>query len=147
MDSIFDKPSESPGFLLWQVTNTWQKHIRHALQRVDLTHVQFVLLASCWWLSGQNERMGVTQVQLAQHAKVDVMMTSQVLRTLEKKNYIKRTPHPKDTRANLITLTTQGERIVSQAVKIVEEADLAFFSKLENELPRFVRLLNRLVDE
>ena len=41
---------DSPGFLLWQVTNKWQAAQRAALKPFGLTHVQFVLLASLTWL-------------------------------------------------------------------------------------------------
>ena len=43
-------PQNSPGFLLWHVTLRWQRDIAAALAPLDLTHVQFVLLASTWWL-------------------------------------------------------------------------------------------------
>ena len=43
-------PERSPGFLLWRVTLAWQRRIRAALAHHELTHVQFVVLASLWWL-------------------------------------------------------------------------------------------------
>jgi hypothetical protein len=49
-----------------------------ALAPLDLTHVQFVLLASTWWLNEQGARP--TQVELATQAGADVKMTSQVVR-------------------------------------------------------------------
>ena len=41
----FESPDDSPGFLLWQVTNLWQRRIRAALEPLGLTHVQFVFVA------------------------------------------------------------------------------------------------------
>lgn len=84
-DKIFsvDTPEESSGFLLWQVTNLWQRELRKALEKYDLTHSQFVLLASILWLSLKKEN--VTQVLLSTHTKIDPMTTSTVLRTLQKK--------------------------------------------------------------
>ena len=49
-DFIFEKPEESTGFLLWQVTNLWQREIKKALEKYGLTHSQFVLIASMYWL-------------------------------------------------------------------------------------------------
>ena len=46
----FSGPDDSPGFLLWQVTNRWQAAQRAALKPHRLTHVQFVLLATLTWL-------------------------------------------------------------------------------------------------
>src|SRR3954447_5865618 len=82
---------ESPGFLLWQVTNRWQAAQRAALKPFGLTHVQFVLLASLTWLEGDGP---ITQRRLAEHAASDPMMTSQVLRLLERRGLVSRTPHP-----------------------------------------------------
>jgi hypothetical protein len=48
-------PSESPGFLLWHATLRWQRGIAQALAPLDLTHVQFVLLACTWWLNEEGQ--------------------------------------------------------------------------------------------
>ncbi|WNR44125.1 MarR family winged helix-turn-helix transcriptional regulator [Paenibacillus roseipurpureus] len=145
MSSEFNNAEESPGFMLWQVTNLWQKAIRNALDPFELTHPQFVLLFSCKWLNEKNDDTGITQVQLAQHAQMDVNVTSQVLRTLEKKGYIERRPHPTDSRANIISVTKTGDEIASQAVQAVEREDRAFFSGLGNETGQLNQLLRQLV--
>ena len=44
-------PGESPGFLLWHTTMRWQRSMAAALHPLGLTHMQFVLLASAWWMS------------------------------------------------------------------------------------------------
>jgi hypothetical protein len=82
-DFIFDTADASPGFLLWQVTNIWQRGIRKILDPYNITHTQFVLLASIHWLT--IHKMEVTQRVVSNHTKVDPMTTSTVLRTLEKK--------------------------------------------------------------
>src|SRR4051794_3311958 len=61
----FAGPDESPGFLLWQVTNRWQQAQRATLKAHDLTHVQFVLLATLSWQAADGP---VTQKQLADAA-------------------------------------------------------------------------------
>src|SRR5882762_8526795 len=86
-----DKPEDSSGFLLWQVTNLWQREIKKALEQYDLTHSQFVLLASTHWLTLQKK--DVTQVLLSVHTKIDPMTTSTVLRTLQAKGLLKRKEH------------------------------------------------------
>ncbi len=73
---------DSPGFLLWHATLRWQRAVAAALRPLGLTHVQFVLLAGGWWLS-QGDRWP-SQRELADHAGTDRMMTSQVVRTLER---------------------------------------------------------------
>src|SRR3546814_15453085 len=49
------RPENSPGFLLWQVTNQWQRRLRATLEPLGLTHVQFVLLAG---LRSEERRVG-----------------------------------------------------------------------------------------
>ena len=102
----FSGPEESPGFLMWQTTMSWQRVINSVLAPLDLTHVQFVLLACASWLSSGGST--INQAQLAAQARVDVKMASDVLRKLEAKNLIKRISDPIDTRAKLIEVTKTG---------------------------------------
>jgi len=126
---------DSSGFLLWQVTTLWQRGIKKALDNIDITHPQFVLLASLLWLSRQKE--SVTQIDLSQHSKIDPMTTSTVIRTLERKGLIERQEHHTDTRAKAITLTGNGVKVTRQAIKIIEKFDTAFFSSLGGKIPEF----------
>ncbi|WP_317970708.1 MarR family transcriptional regulator [Paenibacillus sp. CCS19] len=123
----------------------WQKEIRRALEPLELTHPQFVLLFSCKWLN-EKQPDGVTQIQLAQHAKVDVNVTSQVLRSLEKRGLIARTPHPSDTRANAITVTKAGDELAVSAVKIVEAVDRSFFASLGDDRSQWNAMMLQLMD-
>ncbi len=124
----YDKSEDSPGFLLWQVTNLWQREIRKVLEPMDLTHAQFVLLAVTYWLELHGEE--TTQIKIADRAKTDPMTTSTVLRTLEGKKWVKRIPHGSDTRAKLVQTTSEGQKILKDAVKKVEDFDEDFFSIL-----------------
>jgi MarR family transcriptional regulator, organic hydroperoxide resistance regulator len=134
---------ESTGFLLWQVTNLWQREIKKSLEQFDLTHSQFVLLASVLWLSATED--SVTQIALSQHTKIDPMTTSTVLRTLQAKGLLARQEHPTDTRAKTIHLTKEGERIVKKAVKTVEKFDADFFASIENTAGEINNLLLALI--
>jgi MarR family transcriptional regulator, organic hydroperoxide resistance regulator len=141
LSSAFDAAHHSPGLLLWQLTNTWQAAQRAALRPFDLTHVQFVLLASLTWL---NSDTPVTQRELATHAHTDPMMTSQVLRTLEAKGLIVRGPHPTDARARALTATPRGAELANAANAKVEAVDHAFFARLGDQQPRFTAMLKEL---
>ncbi|MFC9289311.1 MarR family winged helix-turn-helix transcriptional regulator, partial [Streptomyces sp. NPDC057052] len=99
-------PGDSPGFLLWHATLRWQRDIAAALGPLDLTHVQFVLLACTWWLNGRGEHPN--QLAVARQAGTDVKMTSQVLRALEAKGLIQREVDPADTRAKRLRVTDAG---------------------------------------
>jgi DNA-binding MarR family transcriptional regulator len=124
----FDDADRSPGFLLWRVTNRWQVVIRRTLQPYDLTHVQFVLLATLAWLPTSP----VTQRTLADYAHTDPMMTSQVIRALEARALVRRELHPDDARARAVSITPKGVRLVNRANTAVEAADEQFFGPLDN---------------
>lgn len=123
--SRFAVPENSAGYLLWQVTHLWQRQVEVALAALDITHLQFVLLAGIGWLTRNGELL--TQVQLAEFCKIDVMQISQVARKLEMKKLVKRSAHPTDTRAKVLTLTPTGTTTLRQALPLIEHLDAAFF--------------------
>ncbi|PBC76066.1 MarR family transcriptional regulator [Streptomyces sp. TLI_235] len=139
--SGFTDADESPGLLLWQVTNRWQAAQRAALKPHGLTHVQFVLLASLSWLQADGP---VTQKQLADHAATDPMMTSQVLRALESRGLVHRLPHPHDRRARALAATDEGRALADRAVAAVEACDRAFFEPLGEDAGTFTTALRSL---
>ena len=142
---IFEVESaeDSPGFLLWQVSSLWQRQINAGLKPFGLTHAQFVLLASLAWLV--NDERALTQVDLASHAKMDVMMASNVLRTLEEKGLVLRNAHPTDTRAKSLSITSKGLELAGQVVQVVEGIDRDFFDPLGAGVAGFNQQLLKLL--
>jgi DNA-binding MarR family transcriptional regulator len=138
----FDRADDSSGFLLWQVTTLWQRGIKKALTKHNITHAQFVLLASLLWLSKQEQE--VMQIDLSSHSKIDPMTTSTVLRTLQSKGFVARQEHATDTRAKVVVLTPKGIAITKQAIKTVEQFDKEFFSILGGRQQEFNKLLVKL---
>jgi len=138
-----ENASQSSGFLLWQVTALWQRRIAWALRSIGLTQVQYALLASLLWMS--RTQRTITQAMLARHTKLDMMMTSQVLRTLESRGLLERNPHPTDTRAKVLGLTKEGRKLARRAVPVVEGVDREFFGALDAQLDRFNRSLLSLI--
>ena len=136
----YDSADESPGLLLWQVTNRWQAAQRSALKPFDLTHVQFVLLACTFWLNDQG--LAPNQATVAEQAGTDVKMTSQVIRTLEAKGLITREVDPADTRARRLRVTEAGADLAPRAMAAVEAADAAFFDPVAR--PDALSMLSRL---
>ena len=132
-------PAESPGFLLWHVTLRWQRAIAAVLAPLDLTHVQFVLLACTYWLTGQGQTPN--QLGVATQAGTDVKMASQVLRKLEDRGLIQRRIDQRDTRAKTLSMTRRGTSLAIKAIKVVEEADAQFFDSCP---PAFAQALRQL---
>ncbi len=123
-------PEDSPGFLLWHVTLRWQRTMVAALAPLDLTHVQFVLLATMWWLNSRGQ--DPNQLSLARQAGTDVKMTSEVLRKLEAKGLIVRAVDTADTRARRLRVTSRGAELAVRALVVVETADAEFFQGAED---------------
>ena len=138
----FDAAHNSPGYLLWLMSNKWQAQQRLALKPFDLTHVQFVLLACLVYAPNDKS---LTQIQLAERAQTDPMMTSQVLRRLEAKGLVQRTSNVQDKRAVSLEATTQAIELVDQAMVAVEAVDRDFFGVLDTEAPNFVAMMRQLV--
>jgi len=141
----FKKAEDSPGFLLWQLTMLWQRTTKRELDKLDLTHTQFVLLTTLAWLSKTSD--SVTQVDIANHSKTDRMMVSKVLRTLEEKGLLGRQEHATDTRAKSVSLTPNGESILQKALATVEQVDIDFFSKLGDQEAAFKAAMLKLIQE
>lgn len=137
--------SDSTGFLLWQVTNLWQREIKKALAPFGITHSQFVILASIHWMT--LHKTEVTQIALSAHTKIDPMTTSTVLRTLQEKKLVQREEHATDTRAKVVVLTDAGKKLIKQAVVAVESFDETFFRVLGSKTAAFNQKLQQLLQQ
>jgi DNA-binding MarR family transcriptional regulator len=137
-----ETPTLGPGFMLWQITNGWQRVIRAALAPTGLTYVQIVLLA------GLRDKLAeggpVSQAALAQALGADPMMTSQVLRTLENAGLLKRERNPADTRSRLLSLTADGRARLAAALPLLAAVDREFFDVLGRREDKFLKAIRRL---
>lgn len=134
----------STGYLLWQTSNMWQRGMRAALDPQGLTHVQFLLLAGLQDL--RNAGIDATQVKLARHVGTDVMMTSKVLRSLEKRRLVGRKTSQNDLRANALVLTAAGEKTLQKAQSAASAADKSFFRHLLLKADKFGDNLEALLE-
>lgn len=139
----FSGPGESPGFLLWKVSNAWQRRQRAALEPFGLTHSQFVVLAVAAWFG---EAGPLTQARLSDLSGVDPMTTSQLVRTLEERGLLKRDRHPDDPRAKSIVIQEAGREKARAALVAVEATDAEFFKPVSEEERRLVLLLSALAE-
>ena len=129
MTRFAEGPGVSPGFLLWHTTMRWQRAMASALHPLEITHVQFVLLASAWWMSAHS---APNQVQLAAQAGTDIKMTSEVITRLEAKGLVTRGVDPTDARAKIVSVTPAGAALAQRAIAVVEEADAEFFGRADS---------------
>ena len=128
-----------------RVYNKWHSMIKKELKKMNLTHPQFVVLASLAYLSQDSNE--VTQVMISKLSGIDVMTVSQILNLLEKNDFVKRKEHSKDTRAKAVILNKKGEEALQKAVPLVEQIDEIFFEKLDTDEEQFKHFLARLNEE
>jgi len=140
-----DNSEKSTGLLFMRVYNKWHSMIKKELKKMNLTHPQFVVLASLAYLSQDSNE--VTQVMISKLSGIDVMTVSQILNLLEKNDFVKRKEHSRDTRAKAVILNKKGEEILQKAVPLVEQIDEIFFEKLDTDEEQFKHFLVRLNEE
>ena len=139
----FSQAEDSPGFLLWQVTTTWQRLIRGALHSYNISHSQFVIMAVIRWFE-KTEQIP-TQVLIGDFSKLDKMTISKSLKKLASEGYILRATLKEDTRTKCSWLTEKGRELVGKLVPMVEKIDEEFFGILgkdeeRNLLESFLKL-------
>lgn len=140
----FEQPEDSPGFLLWQTTITWQRLIKKALDFYNISHAQFVILAITLWFESKNQE--VSQSLIIRQSKLDKMTVSKALKKLVAEGYVKRLEHKEDTRAKSVLLTKKGKELVSKLIPIVEKIDDDFFGVVKKtERLSLINVLNNLV--
>ena len=140
----FEQPEDSPGFLLWQTSVVLARSIKEALERYEITHPQFVILAILLWFSEKKQE--VTQVLIARQSKLDKMTVSKSLKTLVERELVKRGESKLDSRAKKVCLTPKGKAMAAKLVPIVEKIDEDFFghvSKTDQKL--LITILIKLI--
>ena len=137
--------SGSVGLSFVKVYNLWHKQIKDSLKEIQLTHPQFVVLASLGYLSQQDQE--VNQVAISKKSDIDVMTISTIIRNLEKSGLISRKNSLVDTRAKAIVLTAAGQEKLTEALPIVEKIDRDFFGEAGTDVETLNRLLLQLVEK
>jgi DNA-binding MarR family transcriptional regulator len=122
------KADDSPGFLLWKLTASWQGKLAGVFGEFGITQTQYAILASLLWFEQQGQPP--TQARLVEHARIDKMTLSKAIRKLEKSGLVRREPSTTDTRAIQVRFTASGRRLIHRAIIAVERADDEFFSCL-----------------
>lgn len=139
----FDRPEDSPGFLLWQTTMVWQRQIKKALEQYNVSHAQFVIMATLMWFEAHH--YDTTQISIVNWSKLDKMTVSKSLKKLVQMDLVNRIEHETDTRAKSVSLTKKGKEMVRTLVPIVEGIDNSFFGKAsDQEQKSLVQILAKL---
>ena len=116
----------TPGFLLRHAALRWQRQVASALASMSLTHVQFLVLSSAWWLG--REGVMPNQREVASHAGLEPVLTSQVMKVLERDGHIARHRDSRDARAMRVQVTASGNELARRCVVILDRLGEEFFS-------------------
>ena len=135
-------PLASPGYWLHHAALTWRAELGRRLRPLGLTPTQFDVLASLGWISrtrGLADGAGTgsagdhpTQQEVADFAGIDRMMASKVLRVLDDRGLLSRTPDRTDARAYRLRLTAEGRRTVTESTAIARSVDVDLFGVVAN---------------
>lgn len=124
----FSDPESNAGFVMWQVSMLWQRKLKAGLDTLNITHAQFLLLSALDYLSTQKNI--VSQQDLAMHCSIDKMMTSKILRTMQKKGLLTRKKNKMDTRSKNMAISDEGLEILKKATKLVDKVEGDFLLPL-----------------
>lgn len=137
-------PRHIPGFLLWQASKLWQRHLSNTLKPLQLGSTEFVILGNLVRLAEQET--WVSQIMLSDATKVDPMTTSHVIRSLHRKKLVKRVIHPEDRRAYYVVPTERGVALAERARDEIIQLSGHFFASLKQDEAQFLITLQNLIE-
>ena len=120
-------PRHAIGFVLWRVTHRYERDLEQALRPLDLTHLQFTLLALVAWTQKQGGMP--SQAELARAGDIHVMQVSNVLKALEAKALIVRSVAEGNSTAKSVTLTAEGMERLRAAFPIAIDVQHRLFGE------------------
>jgi DNA-binding MarR family transcriptional regulator len=132
---------QSMGMRLRAAYLTFHRRANAHFEPFGITADQFVLLTIL------TDEPGLTQSEIVIRAASDPNTIGQMLLRLEHRKLIRREPHPADSRAKRVFLTSQGRKMQSRLIVSwqdpLNEIDACFHPK---ELDLLKRLLARIPD-
>ena len=109
-------PQHAVGFVLWRVMHRYQREIDQALRPLGLTHLQFTVMALAAWLQRNGEP--ATQSQIAAMGEIHPMQVSNVVKALDAKGLVTRTPAPGNAAAKRVAITAAGLEALRAALPL-----------------------------
>jgi DNA-binding MarR family transcriptional regulator len=104
----------TPGALVWRLSMKWRVAVDRALVPLNLTHAQYVLLATLFGMARDGRRP--SQRELADEAGLEALYVSKLARGLDVGGLVQRTRDPVDTRTVRLSLTERGHAVVEPAI-------------------------------
>lgn len=138
---IIEQPDDKLGYLLTQVSFLKQRTVNAALRGLDITYIQFVILAATLELGAEGAL--VSQQMISDERRLDKAMVSNVVKTLVDKGLVLRREHPSDRRAFTLELTEAGRDKAIKGRETAGRVDAVFFEGIDKDA--FREMLARLL--
>lgn len=132
-------PEDFAGFLIWQLSNKWEKYVNQNLKEFNINQGESFHLVSILQLAKKLSE--VTQVDIANSTGGSIMNTSKILRSLEKKQWIVRQT-ASDSRAKKVAVTEAGIAISVEIAAVLAAADESFYGV--NRTPELIDALQQI---
>lgn len=137
--------NEVSGFLLYSAYFAWKRKIESTLLSHDHTYIQFMLLMTLGLF--KKDKANVSQNDIAKFLSFDVIVTSQVLRMLEKRGLLKRSPKEGNERSKFLELTNASVAKIQGAAKDLLKAEESFFVSLRENKQDFDEQLRGILQQ
>ena len=116
----FDR-SHSATYLAGQLAKGFARSLQKRATTLGFSPGQFPVLLELW------HGDGLTQKQLLDRLEVEQATLANTLVRMERDGLIRREPHPKDRRAQIILLTELGRDLERRAIDAAADADADLF--------------------
>ena len=127
------------GYWLRRVSNHVSGAFARALETKHASVAEWVVICRI------GAQPGITPGEIAETLELTRGAVSKIIDKLEAKKWITRSTKPEDSRAQLLSLTRSGTRILPQLARIADENDREFFAVLgPAESAALRRLLGKL---
>ena len=99
-------------FPLYATSKEVVRRYKPFLDKLDMTYTQYITMMVMW------EHKELSVKELGQHLYLDSGTLTPLLKTLEKKGWVKRRRSKEDERVLNVTITDSGEKLKEKAVEI-----------------------------
>jgi DNA-binding MarR family transcriptional regulator len=139
---VYDQPQDSLSEAVWRVARQLRKQSRETLSQWDIAPSQSRAI-------GELRRHGAMRLRdLSDHLHIAPRSTTEVVDWLVNHGFVQRHADPKDRRATLVSLTTEGTKVAEQIRAARADEAERFFDELSaTDRAHLSRILRKLGPE
>ena len=130
------------GLLIWHVSKFWQAKLRFILNKYNLSLNEYLIIEALNILDKNFKPPSQTRISI--FSGIDESVVCVCLKSLEKKNLIKRTVD-QDNRKKIINILPVGIKLFNAIYPQINQQENDIFDKLQNEKLNFCNLLKLIL--